>query len=184
MKNGFSLIEVMIALAVMSILMLGSLQMFTQIFAQQRAMSQSFELFQFIETVDSTIRSSPACKSALAGASFNPIGLSSVVYHDPNGPITAGSKIGQGLIVQSVTLSNVSPLLVPGDYSAQLTFIVDHVGQIIGPRTVVRSLRLQVSVLGGAVTDCFSSSDVTLAKVCASLLGTFNPVTQICSPIP
>jgi prepilin-type N-terminal cleavage/methylation domain-containing protein len=184
-RRGFSLIEVMIAMGILSIVMLASAQMFTQIFAQQRGMNQSFDLLQFIETVDGITRNSPTCQPTLIGQPFNPVTPTAVVYTDPSGPITVGTRIGTNgsLIVDTVMLTSVA-LTAPNQYLAELSFTVDKTGQVVGPKTLTRKIRLQVSVLAGLVTDCFSSSDVTLAKVCASILGTFNPVTQICSPIP
>jgi len=188
MKNqGFTLIEVMIAIGIFSIVMLAQTQMFTNMIAQQRATTASFDMLQFVETADAYTRGSSTCTAALAGQAFDstPGVESPVTYADLSGPITIGSVYGQNLKFTQVSLFSIA--LVPAtvnQYMATLAFAADRTGQIIGPRNIRRSLRLQVQVTGGVISDCFSSSELTLAKICASILGTFNPATQICSPIP
>ncbi len=184
-QRGFSLIEAMVVAGIVVMLSLFQAQMITNLARSNRAQAALFDYMQFIQSVNSQLSTSQTCDPALVGEPYQPIvnSRTNVVFHDPSGPITAGSNMGSFKISQ-LELNHLAATLTPGVYSAVLAVSGEKLGDITGPRGMHKALKLTVVAPSGVVTSCYSATDLTLAKICQSILGTFDPLTQICSAVP
>jgi type II secretory pathway pseudopilin PulG len=187
-RKGFGLIEVMIAAGLMGMIALSIATLIVNLNRSMRAQNQAFEFSQFVQSADALTRMPFTCTPALGGQFFasSPAGTQTpITYVDPSGPLAAGSTVGN-LSFTMISLFAIAPIpFTINQYLADLSFAANRSGDIIGPRGMHRSLRIQITTTaGGIITSCSSYSDLTLAKICASVQGTFDPVTQLCSAIP
>ena len=183
--RGFSLIEAMIVSAVVVMLSLFQAEMVANLARTNHAQATLFDYLQFIQSVNYQITTPQTCALALLGEPYQPVlGAKTIVtFHDPSGPITMGSAMGSFKISQ-MELNHVTGTAQPFTYGATLNVSGEKLGDITGPRGMHKALKLTVVAPAGVVTECYSASELTLSKVCASMLGTFDPVSQICGAIP
>ena len=189
--RGFSLIEALVSISILTILILAQMQMMANQARNNLAQAIAFDFQQFIQSVDSALTTPSTCDPALSGqpfvAGFDPLGSglrTPVTYVDSTGALSVGVTHGKFKFTQMELqhIGNV-PLSV-GTYDAAFNISADRIGEIVGPRGMHRSLRLTVVAPAGVVTDCYSTTNLTLQKICQSLLGVFDPTTQVCGAIP
>lgn len=155
MKNqkGFTLIELLIGLAISSVIMLANIQMFLIMNRNMRALNLSQELVEFVQRVSLITFKPASCTIALFNQAFDPAVKTEITYAEPGGvSIQAGSEVG-GLKFKSVALKSRGAIGA-NEYLTDLVFVVDKIGDISGPRTLVRAVPLRLRISGNVVQEC------------------------------
>lgn len=154
-SKGFSLIEVMVTMAISMIIIYANAQFMVSMNRSMRGVTLSQEMMEFMQRVMLVTFKPASCSGSLVGQPFNVIGVpTEVTFTEPGQPpVAAGSLVG-GLAFTSVALRSTAPTGVPGEYFATLTFTADKTGDVLGAKTLVRSIPLRLLIGGGVVASC------------------------------
>lgn len=187
-QNGFSLIQTIVALGVMSIIALSMTELYRH---QQRGMkllSQKYDILNLQNSLNSlVITSSTACTSQLAGQTFSTDGVtsttpSSSVVSFPSNEIRAGAAatgyllakagdalLGSSVIINSIQVSNILYTGVPGRYIANLAIDYDpnSLIQLMKPLRMNLVIYATVSGTTATITSCGNESKLNCSLVTA-----------------
>ncbi len=196
-KLGFSLIEMMVVVGVMSIVMLAAGQFIMANMHATRSIELTSELDQMMLELQLTLKNPAVCAANLPNLASNPL--------DPTAPARiALSKIDSltsTILTNGGTLRNQSGSTVniylenfqnisPTEYTADLAVELDK-GQvnIIGGKLIKRHILLDLTTANPApavtVSACYAmaNSSSSPTAVCSLLGGTYNATSGLCDNI-
>ncbi|WP_374073333.1 tail fiber domain-containing protein [Bdellovibrio bacteriovorus] len=171
--RGFSLVEVMVTTAIMSVIGLAFAGFITDLFKQYRGMDAKSQLVDVVNQIRTELSSESACLASLGGQ--NPtIGFNVTQLKDRNGANTATQVPRDyggvyrnlfsltGMRVQDFddSISGVGDRI--GSSSLLLTFTINSSGGAAGTTTLVRPIRLHTEVnAAGGIVRCLALAGMT-----------------------
>lgn len=195
-KNGFSIVETMVAMGIMSVALLGVLQLMTMQMKVSNTTKLDTEVSNIVFLVNSVLKNSNACKDNIANfgkvslpvSAKQKIGVSTLSYPNSGGPIvsvSSGSAKAVGL--SEMNLTNFKLLSSFGGFnivSTELEMLFakpDAVGSNFTKRKVALQLRTNGA---GTIVDCSGEgteiTDFQLSTICVSNGGAFDFTTKKC----
>lgn len=186
MKKGFMLIEMVIAVGIMTIIVYTMMSLTSNAVKNTRGMQLTLDFLQ-LQSEASMITFYPAtCNLAIGGQPFVPSKSTYISYRSASGTIISNGTVYNGLRFNRVSLDDLGVVAgFPNQYVASLTFTAMKTGAFSGPPILTRSIPLKLVIAGGVVQNCFSFADMSLASVCASFMpphnGVFDVATQTCT---
>jgi len=198
-QSGFSLVETLVALVVMSILMVGFMQMMGNQAKQTKGLEETLARLDLEKTLQTYLADGSICGATLAGATpktFNVANLATTSFSVSSLPAGAqagapsliavnqkASSLSNSLMVAGITYKNIQNTGVADKYNMDLE--VSFIGGIRPLRPLLFKMILNTTndTTTGIkrVTGCNSSS--MNANICASLGGTYDPATGNCSGV-
>lgn len=185
--EGFSLIEVILAFAVMMIGILAMLSFQSTMQKQMASLNQSQTFWGVMSTAGLVLQMPDACTDALKNQTLG----GPVSVKMPGQPLQAGMKV-DGLTITTVDLVSKKPVPNSTDeFFADLEVVGDKSNYTVGAKTLRRSLTLRTKVdaskvilacQGGAVVTAADMLPVLLPAACAAFKKTFDVTTQECVP--
>jgi prepilin-type N-terminal cleavage/methylation domain-containing protein len=153
-REGFGLIELMFCLAIMSVMMMGAVQMSIFQAKMQKSIELSINWLEINQSVFQTLINPASCTLALVGAPFLPSGTTTFPYHDQSGFLLANGIIFQGLQVNRVEIKS-GAAIGPTQYFATVYLQLQKLGSFNGPAIVQHSFNVKLDISGANVVDCF-----------------------------
>jgi prepilin-type N-terminal cleavage/methylation domain-containing protein len=193
-QAGFSLLEVIIAGAILSILVVGLLQFSTLQNKIQATNEAGFETLDLVHDIRSALSEPEACKQTLAGTPLSGATLTTLKRASYNiatsaWVITDVAKVDQpiGNTLKIAQIQFTSPASFDGTGSLELTIRRLKSG-VMGGASVVRSIPLSIKQDPADPTkvgECYSpgQGSTSPSSICASLGGTFNFTTNHCDAL-
>ncbi|WP_413289038.1 type II secretion system protein [Bdellovibrio sp. HCB337] len=205
--QGFSLLEVMIALAVVSFLSFTVLQLVFTNFKATKAVELTASLDNLIMEVNVALKDPTICQINLANFSTttlpSPVETGSINITQITLPtvatpmaITNNPMANQPSTSLSLSIGNIRPISTTS-YLANINFSLDKGQGTIGARNIVRSLPINLTLAsaGGPITGCNTfgpstaaapspAGSIDPAQICAVIGKTLDPKTNQCSGGP
>lgn len=198
MKLGFSLIEAMIAMAIMAIVSLAMSSMLSYLFKSQNLASSKQDLAQAALLVQGALSNANICASSLLDAANAPIvynGAVTNVASIKNGPttflavntnysplltITRMQILPSGVPATTITVPAGSTNPLPGTYS-QWIISLQIVGAAVNNTAAIAPKKINLTVYTDATQHIkYCAPVMTTSESCSALSMTFNPSTQNC----
>ena len=203
-NSGFTLIETMVSITIMTVVILGVLQILgTQLKFSKMARIDA-DISNTVFLVNSVLKNSEACKDnvanfgggkvALPAAAANKLSITSLDFPMGGGKLVSvgGGGNSNAAKLKEMFLTNFKTLSSSGGYniiSSDLNIVFEKPGAI-GAQIANRKVNMQLRTDGsGTILDC-SGEGTELTKfqleaMCLSVKGSFNFATKECVlPIP
>ncbi|WP_413289039.1 type II secretion system protein [Bdellovibrio sp. HCB337] len=191
-EQGFSLLEVMIALAVVSFLSFIILQLVFTNLKATKAVEVTASLDNLLMEVNVALKDPAVCRSNLANFSTTTlpsplntgsINLSRITSPSATAPLARTNRplANQPATRLFLSIGNIRPISTTS-YLANINFSLDKGQSAIGAREIVRSLPINLTLTsaGGPITGCNTFAPSTAAT--PSPAGSIDPA-QICAVI-
>lgn len=189
-KSGFSLVQTLVAIAIMSIVTVGTFSMIDFQNKSQTNIRMTIEAENYVNELK--LQASVDCTSMLTGAGISNI-ISPVKDSLTNITMAAAllPTITQGMSVTATRFRNktsIMPIVAPFVYTGVLEITINkgNADRFIGPQEIIRSIPMNVVTLGPAgatpnlIISC-NTSQLSLAdrqQLCTDIGGTWD-VTQV-----
>lgn len=157
MKKGFSLIELMFVLAIMGIMMAGTIQLMMYQQKIERGAELSINWLQTTINMFLTLSTPASCTAAIGGQPFLVGGNQSITYTDQYGFVLTSGTTYMNLLMNTVEIDAGAPISAT-QFNAKVyvNATKQQPGQFIGVPTVFKSFPVKVNVAGGnTVASCF-----------------------------
>jgi len=185
--SGFTLLEIMIALGLLSLITLGIMNMNKLMFSGQASAEVKLEELEIRRIIATTFLDTNACENTLEGKFIgNEI---SQIYSSNGGVLFEINKSygNNSLLISKMELVEIANLGNNAkDVNLQLTF-KKMKKLAAGPNTKVVNIRLRVllSTQNGSIKSCFVDSTSVIESMCEkSFGGTWDPDTNTCVSFP
>lgn len=203
-SNGFSLIETMVAMGIMTVGLLGILQILTMQMKVSNTTKLDSEVANTVFLVNAVLKNSTACKEnignfgkvSLPVAAGQKVPVNALNYPSGGGPlVTIGTNTPKTVALKEMNLTNFKLLSSFGGFniiSSELEMLFNKPDGI-GSTYTKRKVSLQLRANGaGAIVDCSGEgtelTDFQLHSICSSNGGVFDFPTKKCKlpepPIP
>jgi|GEM_PF-1740838 len=192
-KIGMSLIEVLIAMGVMSIAMMGFMQIMSNQVKQTRGLEETLARLDLEKTLANFLADGSICKVSLPGNTFNVTDVATTTFTVNSLPSSAAigagvlieinkqaSAVSNTLKINSIIYKNIQSTAIADKYNMDLEVSFKDGLRPLKPLIFKMLLNTEDASAGvKKVTGCNSSS--MNANICASLNGVYNPTTGKCS---
>ena len=191
-----SLIEILVAMGVMSILMLAFTQMMTQQIKQTSALEQTLARLDVERTLSTFLADGSVCKASLETQTFNEAALASTSFNVSNLPSSThsgalylieankqASALSGSLKVNTIVYKNIQSTGITNKYNMDLEVTFTGGIRPLKPLIFKMILNTENSTTAGVknITGC-NTSGMT-ADICNSFDGFWNPSTGKCSGV-
>jgi prepilin-type N-terminal cleavage/methylation domain-containing protein len=204
-KKGFSLVEVMVAAVILSIIGLAVSQTTTNMFKATKSNSQSIDAQTLQSQIAQILSDSANCRQNFGPPSVGgAISLGSTNQtrdlYAPNGGggwlvaydvDSATSYLNNSLLVKSWKYEQ-SQIISPTEVVGTLTLNLEKVGDVVvGGKTLNKSIVMNTTLTGpgGTITDCYAMSasataGATVACTAGKYVSALNDGVPICTDFP
>lgn len=169
-QRGFTIVEIMVAIGIGGIVLVGAVQIYSTIIQMQTSSEQGQAVVAMVNDVQKMMTSDPVCTAALVGIASTE---GSDVVLGPQ--LRAGGTYGK-LSITAMKLRTISTL-APQTQTAQIEIVGTKAGQVFGSKNFVRQLRVFYQTdVSNNILKCLAANR-SPASDCASLGGSWTGTT-------
>lgn len=194
-NNGFSLLQILVAVGLLSLVSLGVADLMVNSNRASKSMSTKMERLIFYTEVSNSLLTEKNCSDAIQNNPFNLTKINSVDGMEFSlnlpglGQVSAGQDIqSTNLSVESLSMSSAVHQGVSAGggnvYRVNINAKVKSKTSILGGTSLapIPLPGIFVTVVGGMITNC--SSELGVAYLCKQMDGVFDPSTNKCNVSP
>jgi type II secretory pathway pseudopilin PulG len=184
--KGFTLIQMLIGIALLGVMSMASLSLFTGMMKQAKSSESTAEFSKMHDDISTIVRNSDLCTAALKGITVGQ-SASEVRFNLPgsNRSIEAGKGYGANWNLQSVSLSGVVPVAGAAPNMRQGLLTLNAFKQSDATATKRDEFYIYFTLdASNQIDSCLSSTDPEIVKAnCASLGGTSTGTNCTLPPV-
>ncbi|NUM60399.1 MAG: type II secretion system protein [Bdellovibrionaceae bacterium] len=200
-QMGFSLVEILVALGILSVAALAGSQLIMNLLSAQKGIAVDSKLQDILNESRMAFKNPAQCSANISN--FSTKILSAANFKTLKITVSKWSLNGNNFLINNGAITGINDSKVnlsiekfqqisTTEYKAFAIFDFDR-GNLVGGKSRIRELPINLITSSDVITSCSFSSvellsqhdlDLIKSDVCSSLGGTFNSGTQKCSSTP